>query len=106
MEIRAMRERLPSALNDKFQLPLIQGNEIKWKCRAGARHFEVDGQGLVHLCQPKTGEPAKKLENYTTADIKHYFYEGKSCTKKCPIAYAHLGSRMDFFRRQKKAKHA
>jgi MoaA/NifB/PqqE/SkfB family radical SAM enzyme len=104
MEIRAMRERLPAALNDRFQLPLVAGNEVKWKCRAGARHFEVDGQGLVHLCQPMTGQPAKKLNEYSTRDIRHHFYEGKSCSKKCPIAYAHLGSRMDFFRRQKKAK--
>jgi MoaA/NifB/PqqE/SkfB family radical SAM enzyme len=106
MEIRAMRGRLPAALNDKFQLPLVAGNEVKWKCRAGARHFEVDGQGLVHLCQPKTGQPAKPLENYTKQDIRHHFYEGKSCSKKCPIAYAHLGSRMDFFRRQRKPANA
>ena len=100
MEIRNLRGRLPAVLNDKFQLPLVRGEEVKWKCRSGARHFEVDGQGLVHLCQPRTGEPAKKLEDYTVEDIKHHFYSEKPCSKKCPIAYAHLGSRMDNFRSQ------
>lgn len=103
MQIRAMRGRLPMALNDKFQLPLVRGEDVKWKCRSGARHFEVDGNGLVHLCQPKTGSPAKTLTEYTVEDIKHHFYGGKACATKCPIAYAHLGSRLDKFRRQKKA---
>lgn len=103
LEIRKLQGRLPAALNDKFQLPLAQGEELNWKCRAGARHFEVDGQGLVHLCQPMTGKPAKKLEEYTVEDIRHHFYAEKTCAARCPIAYAHLGSRMDKFRHQNKA---
>jgi MoaA/NifB/PqqE/SkfB family radical SAM enzyme len=102
MEIRKLKGRLPAMLNDTFQLPLANGEDVKWKCRAGARHFEVDGQGLVHLCQPRTGTPAKKLTDYTVDDIKHHFYEEKTCSARCPIAYAHLGSRMDEFRSQHK----
>ncbi len=105
LQIRSMRERLPAMLNDRFQLPLINGNEYHWKCRSGARHFEVDGQGLVHLCQPRTGAPAKSIESYTRADIEYHFQLEKPCASKCPVAYAHLGSRMDYFRKQKQKTH-
>lgn len=101
MEIRKMRGRLPVMLNDRFQLPLANGKDAPWKCRAGARHFEIDGQGLVHYCQPQTGAPAKKLSDYTKEDIRQHFHQEKHCSKRCPVAYAHLGSRMDKFRSQK-----
>jgi MoaA/NifB/PqqE/SkfB family radical SAM enzyme len=100
-EIRKLRGRLPLMLNDSFQLPLVRNESNEWKCRSGARHFEVDGQGLVHLCQPRTGYPAKNIADYTVDDIRKHFHEEKSCSARCPVAYAHLGSRMDNFRSQK-----
>jgi len=103
LRIRAMKGRLPAVLHDNFQLPLARGESKNWKCRAGARHFEVDGAGLVHLCQPKTGSPAKPLADYSVADIRQQFDCGKTCSARCPIAYAHLGSRLDGFRRQQGA---
>lgn len=99
--IRKIKGRLPRMLNDNFQLSLANGENIKWKCRAGARHFEIDPNGLVHLCQPKTGSPAKLLEDYTVEDIKQHYNCPKNCTGRCPIAYAHLGSRLDHYRSQK-----
>ncbi|MCD6062297.1 MAG: Radical domain protein, partial [Flavipsychrobacter sp.] len=99
--IRRLKGRLPRALNDNFQLPLSRGEQINWKCRAGARHFEIDPNGLVHLCQPKTGSPAKPLLDYTVNDIRKHYNCAKSCTARCPIAYAHLGSRLDRYRGQK-----
>ncbi|TGE04112.1 radical SAM protein [Hymenobacter fodinae] len=102
LRIRALKGRLPQVLNDNFQLPLARGESKPWKCRAGARHFEVDGAGLVHLCQPKTGSPAKPLAEYSVQDIRSQFECGKSCSARCPIAYAHLGSRLDGFRRQQR----
>ncbi|XZF15730.1 radical SAM protein [Chitinophagaceae bacterium MMS25-I14] len=98
--IRKIKSRLPRMLNDRFQMPLARGEDINWKCRAGARHFEIDPDGLIHLCQPKTGAPGKKLEDYTVADIRQHYNCPKSCTARCPIAYAHLGSRLDHFRSQ------
>lgn len=103
LRIRKLKGRLPQLLNDNFQLPLALGKNKRWKCRAGARHFEVDGAGLVHLCQPKTGAPAKPLAEYSVEDIRSQFQCGKSCAARCPIAYAHLGSRLDGFRRQQRA---
>ncbi|NOQ74091.1 MAG: radical SAM protein [Crocinitomix sp.] len=103
MTIRSMRGRLPAILHDRFQLPLIQGKEVKWKCRSGARYFHIDTEGIVHLCQPRTGTPGKRLVDYTIEDIKHNFNQVKSCTKRCPHAYAHIGSRLDSFRSQKGA---
>lgn len=103
LRIRALKGRLPHVLHDNFQLPLARGESKPWKCRAGARHFEVDGAGLVHLCQPKTGAPAKPLAEYSVEDIRRQFDCGKTCSARCPIAYAHLGSRLDGFRRQQSA---
>lgn len=100
--IRGMKRRLPKMLNDNFQLPLVRGEDIQWKCRAGARHFEIDERGLVHYCQPKTGLPGKMLDEYSVDDIRHNYSCAKTCTKRCPIAYAHLGSRIDHFRSQHK----
>ena len=101
LNIRKMKSRLPKMLNDNFQLPLARGENLDWKCRAGARHFEIDGGGLVHLCQPKTGYPAKHLADYTIEDIRKNYNCPKSCSARCPIAYAHLGSRIDDYRSQK-----
>jgi MoaA/NifB/PqqE/SkfB family radical SAM enzyme len=41
-QIRSLRGRLPALLHDRFQLPLIRGEEVKWKCRSGARYFHID----------------------------------------------------------------
>jgi len=99
-EIRSMKGRLPTILNDNFQLPLIKGEPINWKCRSGARYFHIDEHGLIHLCQPRTGIPAKKLEDYTHEDIHYHFNKVKTCSALCPHAYAHIGSRLDKFRPQ------
>lgn len=104
MEIRKLKGRLPALLNDSFQLPLVRGEEVNWKCRSGARYFHVDAEGLVHLCQPRTGTPAKRLEDYTAVDIKENFYKEKLCSKKCAHAYAHNGSKLDGFRSQHAAR--
>ncbi len=100
MTIRSMKGRLPAFLNDNFQLPMIRGEEVNWKCRSGARYFHIDTEGIVHLCQPRTGTPGKRLKDYTIDDIKFHFKQEKSCSKRCPHAYAHIGSRMDEWRSQ------
>ena len=100
--IRALKGRLPALLNDRFQLPLIKGEEVNWKCRSGARYFHLDAEGIVHLCQPRTGTPGKQITDYTVEDIRYYFNQEKSCSKRCPHAYAHIGSRLDNKRAQGK----
>jgi MoaA/NifB/PqqE/SkfB family radical SAM enzyme len=100
MKIRKLRGRLPAILNDSFQLPLVKGEELDWKCRSGARYFHIDPEGLVHLCQPRSGFPAKPIEEYNVETIKACFHMKKSCSKRCPHAYAHIGSRLDKFRHQ------
>lgn len=95
-----MRGRLPAILNDGFQLPLVNGEENDWKCRSGARYFHIDEHGLVHLCQPRSGFPAKHISDYNKETIKACFHMYKSCSKRCAHAYAHIGSRLDTFRHQ------
>jgi MoaA/NifB/PqqE/SkfB family radical SAM enzyme len=99
-EIRALGKRAPSYVGDDFTRALIDDGELEWKCRSGARTFHVDEEGLVHLCAPRTGTPAKPLELYTVEDIRRYFRAPKPCAATCPVAYAHHASRLDGLRGQ------
>jgi MoaA/NifB/PqqE/SkfB family radical SAM enzyme len=99
-EIRALGKRAPSYMGDDFTRPLLETGALDWKCRAGARTFHVDEFGLVHLCAPRTGSPAKPIELYTVDDIRRYFAAPKACAATCPVAYAHHASRLDTRRAQ------
>jgi MoaA/NifB/PqqE/SkfB family radical SAM enzyme len=99
-EIRSMGKRAPVFLDDDYTRPLMENGESEWKCRAGARTFHVDEFGLVHLCAPRTGMPAKPLAQYTVEDIRYHFNEKKPCAARCPVAYARHASRLDGWRRQ------
>jgi MoaA/NifB/PqqE/SkfB family radical SAM enzyme len=100
-EIRALGGRLPSLLDDDYTRELLDHGTMPWKCRAGARTFLVDEHGLVHLCQPRVGNPGVPLLAYTTADIRRAFDAPKSCAATCPIAYAHHASKLDRWRAQR-----
>lgn len=103
-EIRAMGRRGNKLLSEDFQMPIIERGRIDWKCRAGARFFHVCENGLVHLCAPRTGLPGKPLADYDEADIRREFHTPKSCSAKCPVAYAHQASRIDWFRGQSESQ--
>jgi MoaA/NifB/PqqE/SkfB family radical SAM enzyme len=98
--IRGMGRRAPAYLDDDYTRPLMENGESEWKCRAGARTFHVDEYGLVHLCAPRTGTPAKPIAAYTVEDIRYYFNAPKTCASKCPVAYARHASRLDGWRSQ------
>jgi MoaA/NifB/PqqE/SkfB family radical SAM enzyme len=99
-QIRGMGRRAPAFLDDDYTKPLMEQGESEWKCRAGARTFHVDEYGLVHLCAPRTGMPAKPLAQYTVEDIRYHFNEKKPCAARCPVAYARHASRLDGWRSQ------
>ena len=82
--IRGMGRRAPAYLDDDYTRPLIENGESEWKCRAGARTFHVDENGLVHLCAPRTGMPAKPIAAYTVEDIRYYFNAPKPCASTVP----------------------
>lgn len=94
-EIRGMGRRAPAYLDDDYTKPLMDNGESDWKCLAGARTFHVDEFGLVHLCAPRVGMPAKPIANYTVDDIRYYFNAKKPCASRCPVAYARHASRLD-----------
>jgi len=98
--IRSLGKRAPAYLDDDYTRPLLENGEAPWKCRAGARTFHVDEFGLVHLCAPRTGLPAKPLADYTVDDIRYHFNAPKPCAAKCPVAYARHASRLDGWRAQ------
>jgi len=100
-EIRRLGNRLPAFLDDDFTRRLLDHGTIEWKCRAGARTFMVCEDGLVHLCQPRMGEGAKPLLDYTVDDIRRAFDTPKPCAATCPIAFAHHASRLDGWRSQR-----
>ena len=99
-EIRRLGRRLPAFLDDDFTRTLLDDGEIRWKCRAGARTFMVCEDGLVHLCQPRMGNPGTPLAEYTVADIRRAFAAPKPCARTCPIAFAHHASKLDGWRAQ------
>jgi MoaA/NifB/PqqE/SkfB family radical SAM enzyme len=100
-QIRGLGRRLPAFLDDDYTQRMLDHGAIDWKCRAGARTFLVCEQGLVHLCQPRVGNPGTPLLAYTVADIRRAFDAPKPCAATCPIAYAHLASKLDGWRSQR-----
>ncbi len=100
-EIRGLGRRLPAFLDDDYTRKLLDNGTMQWKCRAGARTFLVDENGLVHLCQPRIGSPGTPLLQYTVDDIRRQFDAPKPCAATCPIAYAHHASKLDQWRSQK-----
>ena len=100
-EIRGLGRRLPSFLDDDYTRKLLDAGTIQWKCRAGARTFMVCENGLVHLCQPRMGNPGTPLLEYTVEDIRQAFDAPKPCAATCPIAFAHHASKFDGWRSQK-----
>lgn len=100
-EIRRLGSRLPSFLDDDYTQKLLDNGTMQWKCRAGARTFLVCENGLVHLCQPRMGNPGTPLLAYTVEHIRAAFNAPKSCAATCPIAYAHHASKLDGWRSQK-----
>jgi MoaA/NifB/PqqE/SkfB family radical SAM enzyme len=98
--IRGLGRRAPVYLDDDYTRPLLERGESEWKCRAGARTFHVDEDGLVHLCAPRTGIPATPLAEYTVDHIRHHFDSPKPCASRCPVAYARHASRLDGWRAQ------
>ena len=100
-EIKALEGRSLGIFGESFQDALMRDGHIDWKCRAGARFFHVCENGLVHLCGPRYGEPAKPLADYGRDDIRRAFDTPKACAATCPVAYAHQVSRVDRFRGQR-----
>lgn len=100
-QIRALGSRLPAFLDDDYTDTLLDQGTIEWKCRAGARTFLVCEDGLVHLCQPRMGNPGTPLAEYSLEDIRRQFRAPKPCASKCPIAFAHHASKLDGWRAQR-----
>ncbi|MGE3543908.1 MAG: hypothetical protein AB7L28_08245, partial [Kofleriaceae bacterium] len=100
-KIRALGSRLPALLDDDYTEKLLDAGTMDWKCRAGARTFMVCEHGLVHLCQPRMGNPGTPLLEYTVEHIRQAFDAPKPCAATCPIAYAHHASKLDGWRAQR-----
>jgi MoaA/NifB/PqqE/SkfB family radical SAM enzyme len=99
-EIARLEGRSLGLLGERFQDQLLHDGGVAWKCRAGARFFHVCEDGLVHLCGPRFGTPAVPLASYGPDDLRRAFDTEKSCARTCPVAYAHMVSRMDAWREQ------
>ena len=99
-EIANLDGRSLGLLGEDFQDKLLREGEVEWKCRAGARFFHVCENGLVHLCGPRFGTNTKPIADYTVDDIRRAFDTKKACASTCPVAYAHMASKVDRFRSQ------
>lgn len=99
-QIRALGRRLPSFMDDDYTQKLLDHGTMDWKCRAGARTFLIDENGVVQLCQPRATPGGKQILDYTVEDIRQAFNARKPCASTCPIAYAHHASKLDGWRSQ------
>lgn len=99
-QIANLEGRSLGLLGEDFQDKLLREGEVEWKCRAGARFFHVCENGLVHLCGPRFGANTKPIAEYTVDDIRRAFDTRKACASTCPVAYAHMASKVDRFRSQ------
>jgi len=99
-EIRGLGRRLPAFMDDDYTKTLLDKGTMEWKCRAGARTFLVDEDGVVQLCQPRATPDGKQLLDYGVDDIRRAFDAPKPCAATCPIAYAHHASKLDGWRSQ------
>src|SRR5262245_150285 len=82
-----------------FEDNLADGRPNEWRCRAGARYFYVDEDGLVHYCSQQRGYPAIPLESYSLDDIRRAFNTPKACAPFCTIGCVHRVSTMDSWRK-------
>jgi MoaA/NifB/PqqE/SkfB family radical SAM enzyme len=74
---------------------LLQGEEPKWKCRAGARYMYVDEHGNVELCASQLGRLKKPLLEYTKADLDENANSYKGCEEGCSVGCAFRCSLVD-----------
>ena len=82
-----------------FEKNLVAGKSNDWSCRAGARYFYVDEDGLVHYCSQRRGFPAVPLDSYTTSDIDREYSTQKECASYCTVACVQRVSALDSWRR-------
>ena len=95
--IRSFEKASYSQFNG-FQENIANGRPNQWRCRAGARYLYVCEDGLVHYCSQQRGYPAKKLQDYTTADVKREYLTEKGCAPHCTVSCVHQVSLMDAWR--------
>jgi hypothetical protein len=82
------------------QRRLARGEQLDWRCRAGARYLHVCDPGLVHPCRVKLGTGTIPVADYTALDVEAAFRTPKPCAPHCGVAYAHRLSRLDAHRSQ------
>jgi MoaA/NifB/PqqE/SkfB family radical SAM enzyme len=83
---------------DRFETNLAEGKPTSWRCRAGARYFYVDEDGIVHWCSQQRGRPAIPLERYSKDDMRREYFREKPCASMCTIQCVHRASLMDEWR--------
>ena len=83
-----------------YRMGLIQKGEAPFKCRAGSRYLYIDEFGFVRWCSQTREVFGKKLEDFTSADLKKQFYLPKTCSPHCTVGCVRKNSRFDEWRRQ------
>ena len=81
-----------------FQDNLAEGEEYKWRCRAGARYLYVDEEGIVSWCSQQRGTPGIPLLEYSHEDMKREYITEKWCPPTCTIQCVHQVGHLDAWR--------
>jgi MoaA/NifB/PqqE/SkfB family radical SAM enzyme len=81
-----------------FQDSLADGEEYKWRCRAGSRYLYVDEKGIVSWCSQQRGTPGISLLEYTRDDLEREYWTEKWCAPTCTIQCVHQVGHLDAWR--------
>jgi len=95
--IKSLPQPSYSSFN-KFQDELVAGNDLSWRCRAGARYLYIDENGIVSWCSQQRGTPGLPLLQYKKMDLEREYITEKYCAPKCTILCVHQISIPDKWR--------
>jgi len=81
-----------------FQDNLAEGQEYKWRCRAGSRYLYIDENGIVSWCSQQRGTPGIPILEYTHQDLEREYWTEKWCAPTCTIQCVHQVGHLDAWR--------
>lgn len=84
-----------SFLEYEYGKQLLNGQQPRWKCRAGARFLYVDEFGNTQFCSAQRGRLDKPIVDYTQEDLRQHASTYKGCEQGCSIFCVYRNSQFD-----------
>lgn len=84
-----------SYIEEEYGERLLNGEQPRWKCRAGSRFLYVDELGNVQFCSAQRGRLNKPLAEYTRRDVARHGKTYKGCEAGCSLLCHYRDSAVD-----------